>query len=137
VIERINEARIHAIGTLVSQLHDLLEEYGNPSYLCTNSQFSFECGCMLYGALYKEMRLAGLLHPYPRAPFPGLGVDVIYRKVRQFRSPQWCDTRRMRYSVAHSCDLGVKVTKIIEKVIRSADGLQLEDSGHVVFGVNL
>jgi hypothetical protein len=57
VIERINEARIHAIGTLVSQLHDLLEEYGNPSYLCTNSQFSFECGCMLYGALYKEMRL--------------------------------------------------------------------------------
>jgi hypothetical protein len=68
---RIDQARVKAVGTIVSQLHDLLDGFRRNDYRCPNGGSSFECGCMLYGALTKEMDLAGLLVPYPVAPFSG------------------------------------------------------------------
>jgi hypothetical protein len=135
-IERINEARIHDIGTLVARLHDLLEEYRNPNYVCPKGSHSFECGSILYGALSKQMKSAGLLEPYPVAPFSGMSFEEIYSKVRQFKSPKWCYPGKKKFT-AHSCDLGEKVTEIAEMVIHSAYGFHLKDFGRTEFGGDL
>ncbi|KAH8725724.1 hypothetical protein GQ44DRAFT_599689, partial [Phaeosphaeriaceae sp. PMI808] len=78
----------HAIGTVFSQLRDLLEEFRSPLYRCLRGD-SFECGSILYGALFREMELQGLL-PIPTAPYSGLRVSELYSKMQRIRSPVWC-----------------------------------------------
>lgn len=130
-IERIDQARVQAIGTLVARLHDLLEEYRNPNYLCPNGGHSFECGSILYGALAREMELAGLLAPYPVAPFSGLSFGEIHLKLQHFRSPSWCYPDRYKTAKSHPCNLRGRVTKIAEEAIHPANGLDLKDFGRI------
>jgi hypothetical protein len=134
-IERIKEARIHVIGTLVARVHDLLEEYRSPNYRCPEG-YSFECGSILYGALSKQMKPAGLLEPYPVAPFSGLGFDETNSKLRDFKSPEWCTPGGHRLMI-HSCDLRETVTEIADIAITSVNGLCLKDFGRIGFGGEL
>ncbi|KAF2790571.1 hypothetical protein K505DRAFT_282387 [Melanomma pulvis-pyrius CBS 109.77] len=127
-VDRIDQARMQAIGTVISKLQDLLNEYRNPLYQCAKGSSSFECGSILYGALTKGMELAGLLEPYPVAPFPGLGVWELYEKVKCLRSPSWCSmVEYYRSTSRHPCSLSDRVVEIADTAIRFADGLDLKD----------
>jgi hypothetical protein len=92
--DRIEEARMQAISTVISQLQDLIQEYRNPLYQCPSGE-SFECGSILYGALTKEMELQGLL-PVPTAPFSGLSVSELRIKMQRIRSPSWVLWRQIQ-----------------------------------------
>ncbi|PVH91491.1 hypothetical protein DM02DRAFT_545743 [Periconia macrospinosa] len=121
--------RIEAIGTVVSQLHDLLEEYRNADYCCPSGIHSFECGSILYGALTKGIDSSGLLVPYPVAPFSGMSIWEIYLKVHDIKSPVWCNPGSGRFRTHHSCNLNERVTEIVDKVMRRVNGLELKEFG--------
>ncbi|KAF2810992.1 uncharacterized protein BDZ99DRAFT_508368 [Mytilinidion resinicola] len=89
-VDRIDQARIHAIHALVSQLHSLLDEYHSADYSCPRNGYSFECGSMLYGALTKQMESLELLAPQPVAPFSGMSLRELDSKMRNIKSPLWC-----------------------------------------------
>lgn len=127
--DSIDQARNQAIGTVVSQLHNLLDEYRNTNYCCPSGNYSFECGSILYGALTKEMDSLGLLVPYPVTPFSGISFWEIYSKVHNMKSPMWCNLGSGRYKSQHSCNLNEKVRKIANRVMYGVNGLKLKDFG--------
>jgi hypothetical protein len=79
---------MQAIGTVFSQLHDLLEEFRSLLYRCPLND-SFKCRSILYGALFKEMELQGLL-PILTALYYDLSVSELCTKMQRIKSPTWC-----------------------------------------------
>lgn len=128
-VDSIDQARIEAIGTIISQLHGLLDEYRSTDYCCPSGNYSFECGSILYGALTKEMDSLGLLVPYQVAPFPAMSFSEIYSKVHNVKSPMWSNPGSGRYRSQHSCNLNEKVTEIANSVMYGVNGLKLKDFG--------
>ncbi|CBY01697.1 hypothetical protein IAQ61_010068 [Plenodomus lingam] len=124
-VDRIEESRTQAIDTIFSQLQSLLEELGSPQYQCP-SGYPFECGSMLYGALTKEMDLQQLL-PAPVAPYSGLSMVEVYKRIQRIRSPVWFFSGHRQKQIQHSCDLRVKVMAIADSATRLAIGPGLED----------
>jgi hypothetical protein len=116
---------MQAIGTVFSQLHDLLEEFRSPLYRCPRDD-SFECGSILYGALFKEMELQGLL-PIPMAPYRDFSVSELYTEMQRIKSPTWCRPGNSKRSQHHSCNLAERVIAIADPVTRLADGPKLKD----------
>jgi hypothetical protein len=114
---------MQAISTVFSQLHDLLEEFRSQLYRCPRDD-SFECGSILYGALFKEMELQGLL-PIPTAPYHDLSVSELYTKMQRIRSPTWCRPRSKKSQ--HGCNLAERVMAIADPVTRLANGPELKD----------
>jgi hypothetical protein len=110
------------MGTAISRLQSLLEEYRNPHYECPDGR-SFECGSILYGALTKEMEFQGLL-PVPIAPFSGLSMSKLYKKLQSIRSPLWTYPGK---KLRHTCNLGARVMAIANPVMRLANGPGLDD----------
>ena len=127
--DSIDQARIEAIGTVVSQLHNLLDKYRDVDYRCPSGFYSFECGSILYGALTKEMDSSGLLVPYPVAPFPGMSFCELYSKVQDIKSPMWCSPGTGRYKSQHSCNLNEKVMEVANRVMSGVNGLELKEFG--------
>lgn len=115
---------MQAISTVLSQLHNLLEKFRNPLYQCPSAN-SFECGSILYGALFKEIELQGLLL-IPAVPYHDLSVSELYTKMRRIRSPAWCRLSKSKKS-QHSCNLSESVMAIANPVIRLANGPKLKD----------
>jgi hypothetical protein len=115
---------MHAIDTVFSQLQNLLEKFRSPLYRCPH-EASFECGSILYGALFKEMELQGLL-PIPAAPYHDLSVSELYTKMQRIRSPAWCRPGKSKKS-QHSCNLAESVMAIADSVTRLANGPELKD----------
>lgn len=115
---------MQAIGTVFSQLHALLEDFRSPLYQCPHGD-SFECGSILYGALFKEMELQGLL-PIPTAPYHDLSVPELYTKMQRIRSPAWCRPSKSKKS-QHGCNLAERVMAIADPVLRLANGPELND----------
>ena len=110
---------MQAIGIIFSQLHDLLEEFRSP--LCRYPRDdSFEYGPILYGALFKEMELQGLL-PIPTAPYHDLSASELCTKMQRIRSPTWCRPGKSKKS-QHGCNLAEKVMAIADPVTRLANG---------------
>jgi hypothetical protein len=133
-LDKIDQARLQAIVTVVSRLRDLLDENGNPSYQCPHSCHSFECGSILYGALSRQMRSAGLPTDPPTALCYGLGFWETYTKLQDIKSPVWYDLRNhglksKRLLNPHPCSLRERVDNIIAEVIHLADGFSLRDFG--------
>lgn len=119
---RIDEIQKKAVGTIISQLKSLVEEYRDPHYQCPHG-VSFECGSMLYGALSKELELHGL-SPFPTAPYTGFSVSELSVKMRKIRSPSWYPQGK---KVKHSCSLDWGVMAIVDPVTRLAKGPELKD----------
>jgi hypothetical protein len=115
---------MQAIGTVFSQLQGLLEEFRSPLYRCPRDD-SFECGSILYGALFKEMELQGLL-PIPTAPYQDLSVSELCTKMQRIRSPTWCRPGKSKKS-QHGCNLAEKIIAIADPVTRLANGPELKD----------
>jgi hypothetical protein len=112
------------IGTVLSQLHDLLERFRSPSYRCPHDD-SFECGAIHYGALFKQMELQRLL-PIPTAPYCDLSVSELHIKMQRIRSPVWCRPGKSKKS-RHGCDLAEMVMAIADRLTRLANGPKLTD----------
>lgn len=112
------------MGTVISQLHDLLDEYRHRDYHCPSGINSFECGSMLHGALTKGMQLSGLLAPYPVAPFSGMSFGELCSKVYELKSPVWSDAGYKR-DHRHPCSLKERVAKIVDKAMNEVTGLEL------------
>ncbi|KAH7066495.1 hypothetical protein FB567DRAFT_574280 [Paraphoma chrysanthemicola] len=125
-VDRIETLRTQAIGTVLSRLHELLEQYRSPLYQCPGDD-SFECGSMLYGALYKQMELQGLL-PVPTAPYHDLSVSELYTKMERIKSPVWGrPSKHSKKTQQHGCNLAERVMGIANHVTRLANGPKLED----------
>ncbi|KAH8730304.1 hypothetical protein GQ44DRAFT_701142 [Phaeosphaeriaceae sp. PMI808] len=122
-VDRIEQIRREAIGTIFSQLQDLLQEYRSPQYFCPSGG-SFECGSIHYGALTKELELHGLL-PVPVAPFTGLSTPGLCIKLQQIRSPMWWS--HPRKGRQHPCSLSGRVMAITDTATRLAYGPELKD----------
>ncbi len=133
-LDKMEQARLQSIGTIVSRLQDLLDEYGNPSYQCPTGYHSFECGSILYGSLSRQMKLAGLLMNSSTASCYGLGFWETYTKLQDIKSPVWYDCRGHTWKhrntpELHPCNLRERVDKIIAEVIHLADGFSFKDFG--------
>lgn len=107
------------IGIIFSQLHDLLEKSRSQLYRCPHDD-SYEYGSILYGALFKEMELQGLL-PIPTAPYHDLSASELCTKMQRIRSPTWCRPGKSKKS-QHGCNLAEKVMAIADPVTRLANG---------------
>jgi hypothetical protein len=116
---------MQAIGTVFSQLHNLLEEFRSPLYRCPHDD-SFECGSILYGALFEEMELQGLL-PILTAPYHDLSLSELCTKMQRIRSPTWCRLGKSKKIIHHGCKLAGRVIAIAEPVTRLANGPELKD----------
>jgi hypothetical protein len=79
---------------------------------------------MLYGALTKEMDLAGLLVPYPVAPFSGMSFEDLCSKIHNIRSPVWNDSAYNR-SRQHTCNLKKRLAVFVDKATDEISGLEL------------
>lgn len=82
---------------------------------------------MLYGALYKQMELQGLL-PVPTAPYHDLSVSELYTKMERIKSPVWGRPgKSSKKAQQHGCNLAERVMGIANHVTRLANGPKLED----------
>lgn len=126
-IDKIEQVRVQGIDAIVAQLHDLLGEYGNPNYSCPSGNYSFECGSILFGALTREMQSAGLLVHNFMPSFSNTNLWEVVSKVQGFRSPSWCYPGNYRTRSRHPCSLEERVTNIVNSIIGSDNGLDLED----------
>jgi hypothetical protein len=121
---QIDQMRIDTIGLVVSQLHDLLDEFRQRDYKCPSGVSSFECGSMLYGALTKEMEVSGLLSPFPTAPFAEMTFEELRTKIYEMRAPAWSSGHRRNYP--HLCDLRSRVIEVVDKAGAEVFGLSLD-----------
>ncbi|KAF2865654.1 hypothetical protein BDV95DRAFT_530978 [Massariosphaeria phaeospora] len=122
-VDRVEESRRQAIGTIFSRLQDLLEEFRSPHYRCPQGD-SFECGSILYGALFKEMELQGLF-PIPTAPYYDVSISELCNKMQLIRSPAWWPSKSKKSK--HCCDLTKRVMAIADSVTRFGNGPELKD----------
>ncbi|KAF2488623.1 hypothetical protein BU16DRAFT_532128 [Lophium mytilinum] len=123
-VDRIDQARVRAIATVDSQLRILLHDYRAADYCCPRgSQYSFECGSILYGALTKGLVSSELSYLF--VPFAGISFCELQEKVKSIKSPMWMTD----YDGYHLCNLGVKVTEMADMVLREIHGLDLKDFG--------
>ena len=118
--------RSKSIGAIVAGLHDLLDRFRSCDYQCPSSNsLSFECGCILYGALTKGMHSMGIWSPFPIEPFAGLSLHDVVNKAILMKSPAWRPASG--YSPSHSCSLLLQVTEVVNRVWVEATGLDLQD----------
>ncbi|KAF2475405.1 uncharacterized protein BDR25DRAFT_340167 [Lindgomyces ingoldianus] len=118
------QTHIEAIGNVISQLHDLLDEYCQRDYHCPSGINSFESGSILYGALAKGMEWSGLLAPYPVAPFFGMSFGELCSNVYNMKSPVWSNSGYKR-DYKHPCNLKDKIAKIVDEANNEVTGLEL------------
>lgn len=116
--------RIDTIGHVVSQLHDLLDEFRQINYQCPSGVSSFECGSMLYGALTKGMEASSLLSSFPTAPFAGMTFEELCTKIYGMRAPTWSNSGHRR-DYRHPCDLSTRLIEIVDGTGAGVVGLSL------------
>ncbi|KAK7403797.1 hypothetical protein QQX98_010439 [Neonectria punicea] len=80
VLEEIDQKRQKLIALVLSKLDELRESLSKGETGC-----SFECSCMLLGALMKEMQKLGHLSP----PFQGHSITTVMQMMANVRPPLW------------------------------------------------
>ncbi|UPX16917.1 uncharacterized protein EKO05_0007298 [Ascochyta rabiei] len=126
----VNLRRCQAIESVISDLHNLLDEYRSSKYKCKqNAAFSFQCSSLLLGALTKELDSWSLLSPRPEPPFLDLSFSSICTKIRGVKSLTCFAKINMNgwfYGSGHSCELRTAVVAIVEKAASGVVGLSLD-----------
>ncbi|KAF2441506.1 hypothetical protein P171DRAFT_392839 [Karstenula rhodostoma CBS 690.94] len=133
VTEQIDLKRYEAMEHVIESLHGLREKYLDLDYACTQDpDYSFNCGSTLYGAISKEMLAIQILSPRPQIPFTGMSFEGVCAGVRNFRSSSNNNGYRLgyyndyRHTQAHSCSLTTAVTEVIDNVVSTVGGFQLQ-----------
>lgn len=128
----MDDIRCDALEGIMSELHNLREVYMDFNYSCPhNSEYSFQCGAMLFGALMKYTKWWGYLSPRPQKPFTGISLNTVcHRKGMKWRSTWWhagSSFRGRRMADEHPCSLESKFEEIAQKAMADIKGLRLED----------
>ena len=127
----IEQKRIHAIDSIISQLHLLLDKYRAIDYSCPHKSPSFYCGALLFGTLHKEMEKWGFLAGRPENPFLGSSLRGVCSKMDAVRSPIWLhkvsDVFGSPRLVNHSCSLKEEIDFIVQTSTESVGGIKLSD----------
>jgi hypothetical protein len=120
------------MGTIISGLADQLDWYRSATYTRpANSEYSFQCGCMLFGALTKQMDPSDLI----KRPRFKQTLDAICAKVRSIESPTWYHgTYNYHHSSyygssndRHSCNISTDVNSIVDSAVARVAGLSLTE----------
>ena len=89
---------------------------------------SFECSCMLLGALTKEMKRLDILRPRPVAPFQGKSFEAVCKSVKLMRSPIWRTQRSdLNCWEEHICSLDGTLIPDIDYLMSRTKGLVMDD----------
>jgi hypothetical protein len=108
----------------MSELHKQLDVYRSATYSCPiSTSYSFRCGCMLLGALTKEMDSAKFLSPRPRIPFFGQSLDAICDKVRLMESEIWFHSTYNQ----HGCNISTALNSIVDLAVADIGGLEFRE----------
>lgn len=117
---------------IVSGLADQLDWYHSATYTCpANSELSFQCGCMLFGALTKQMDPLNLI----KRPRFKQTLDALCAKVRSIKSPTWYHgTYNYHHSSyygssndCHSCKISTYVNSVVDSAVARVAGLSLTE----------
>lgn len=120
------------MGAIVSGLADQLEWYRSATYTCpADSEHSFQCGCMLFGALTKQMDLLDLI----KTPRFKQSLNALCVKVHSIESPAWYHGtynhhRSYNYGSSndrHTCNISTDVKSIVESAVARVAGLSLTE----------
>jgi hypothetical protein len=86
----IDTKRRTAITVILARLDAQVHYYRSTSYSCPQDrECSFQCGCMLLGALMRGLDSVGLPSLQLGRPVSGHGVDVLCKKITSMKSEQW------------------------------------------------
>lgn len=127
-IDRVERDRNIAIGSVITKLQKLLDEYRSPNYICWALGGSFECGSILYGALAKGMDSLGVLLPSKNATFSRLSIQEFCSAALNMRSPRWCGGGSGGLGVHnsnHLCNITERIRLIVNDVQDKITGFQL------------
>ncbi|KAE8137795.1 hypothetical protein BDV38DRAFT_246226 [Aspergillus pseudotamarii] len=98
-------------------MHDHLSRLQSSTIQC-----SYECDCMLLGALTKQMSQMQILSPRPKSEYPGMSFIGLASECRKMEYPQWYGQRSKR---AHSCGLSSSLAPLLESLESSLTGLDI------------
>lgn len=132
-VDEIDLRRDQAMEAIVSGLADQLDWYRSATYTCpANSEYSFQCGCMLFGALTKQMDPLDLI----KRPRCKQTLDALCTKVRSIESPTWYHGtynhhRSFHYGSSndrHSCNISTDINSIVDSAVARVAGLSLTEN---------
>ena len=126
--DAINVSREDAIKRLIECIYNLWSRLQSSTARC-----SYECDCMLLGALTKQMHEMDILSPRPKSEFPGICFNELASQCCYTRKPQWYGRKS---NVSHSCSLSSSLAPLVGSLKDSLTGLdissfvQLRRPGH-------
>ena len=127
-IEAIDKARVQALDKLTTGFHNLSDEFTSDVYWCPafGAGRSYECECMLLGALTKAMAKAGIQNA--KAPYDGQSFVELCKQMIEIKPPVWYQEGGGGYHRnKHPCSLKAPIAKVVEEVGKSIEGLKLAD----------
>jgi hypothetical protein len=140
-LDAVNHSRSQAIGNLIGQLHLLLDKYRSSAYECPNDKLqSLQCGCILLGALTRELSRLKMLSPGPTKPFLLLSFNSLCASVKTIQSPTWIYQPKLPFHsglprvVPHECSLQNVVAGIVAASASTLTGLDLKETKGVKSG---
>jgi hypothetical protein len=90
----IDRAREDAIGMILDRLHDRVALLRSDNVQC-----SYECDCVLLGALTRHMHRLGILER-PAPPFEGIRTEQLAKEAPSVLVPRWYQRGG---EIEHSC----------------------------------
>ncbi|KAI5460228.1 hypothetical protein BGZ63DRAFT_359733 [Mariannaea sp. PMI_226] len=123
LLAQIEQRRQELITIFVSELDGLRVSLSNDGIGCT-----FECSCMLLGALMKEMQNVAHLRP----PFYGNSITSVMKSIGRIPSPRWYKFHANLHNPStreHSCGLAEPINHIKRNVEAELGKFRLEDFG--------
>jgi hypothetical protein len=134
-LDVINYRRSQAIQSLIDRLHVHLAKYRMRDYVCPEEKSqSLQCGCVLLGALTRELDRLELLSPRPQKPFSFLSYNLLCDSMKTIQSPIWIYRGHAqllggpRPTLAHKCSLQAVVAGIVNDAAATVTGLDLEET---------
>ena len=117
----IDTLRRQNIDSILSKMDAQLEAYRSNEYSCLmNVDHSFQCGCMLFGALTKEMDRENLALSRPEWPFFGHSIISICETIRSMKSRDWYESRHS----LHHCNITKPLKLIVDSTLSGVCGLR-------------
>ncbi|KAF2728672.1 hypothetical protein EJ04DRAFT_503744 [Polyplosphaeria fusca] len=126
-VTAVNDTRVKLISEISDGLFALFNKFQSAEYVCLLSNKSFECGCILLGALTRGLDAIGVLNT--DAPFDGISVSGLCDSARAMRSPVWfCSASASGYQrTKHPCGLQTPVNDVLSKAGKDLLRPKLDD----------
>ncbi|KAK2005681.1 hypothetical protein LZ32DRAFT_633432 [Colletotrichum eremochloae] len=117
ITDSLDKIRQDLVSEIISSLDALLS-----SFLQDEGECSFECSCIMLGALTRGMYASNILQQRPEPPFYGFSVAALSEMLRTLRSPRWFTSQRDPRP--HTCSLSAKIEPILDDIKNRVEGLK-------------